>query len=210
MLNSIYGQICMGLNPKPQGKQFGFMPSELTNPLVAAYCTGLVRAVLGEQIYHTHNQGGRVVSVTTDGFITDLNPHDYGILSPTGAYGRLFASTRTLLGHEGEHIMETKGSTCGLASWTVRGQLGSAETAPIKAMTGYQSWRYEQLELWEQIVDKMERGLRQDIRPEIEFSHASVRTGGDILKHGGHVTHVSRRRRLSLTYDERRCIVNEK
>ena len=46
--------------------------SPLTNPLVASYTTDFIRAVLRESIIEVVNRGGRIVSCTTDGFITDL------------------------------------------------------------------------------------------------------------------------------------------
>jgi len=120
MLNSIYGQVSptMGLNTKARGGTLSFFPGDLTNPVVAAHCTAMVRAVftrLAEQIYAVEDRGGRVISCTTDGFITDLNPTDYGLHSHQGKYGSLFSATRTSLWFDAS-IMETKGVTAGLAS----------------------------------------------------------------------------------------------
>src|SRR5438128_172798 len=46
--------------------------SKFTNPLMASWITVMVRSVIGEMLHITDALGGRVVSVTTDGFITDI------------------------------------------------------------------------------------------------------------------------------------------
>ncbi len=45
---------------------------ELSNPVIASSITGFIRAVVGEALNNIEKLGGRVISVTTDGFITDV------------------------------------------------------------------------------------------------------------------------------------------
>jgi len=75
--NSIYGQCSMGLSDK---KSFNVRTNtyvkieggDLSNPVIASYITGFTRALVGECLGNIAKLKGRVVSVTTDGFITDV------------------------------------------------------------------------------------------------------------------------------------------
>lgn len=73
--NSLYGKLAQGLSGKNAfdtstglSKRIG--PSAVTNPYMAAHTTGLIRAVCGE-LLHRIPSHRMVVSVTTDGFLTD-------------------------------------------------------------------------------------------------------------------------------------------
>ena len=108
----------MGLNAKTVlGEGKVFVPGELTNPVVAAWCTGYIRAVLSEQLFMVQKRGGRIISCTTDGYICDLNPESYNLLHPQveSVYGIQFGEFRKTLGHDGS-ILEVKGHSVGLAS----------------------------------------------------------------------------------------------
>ncbi|OQQ01132.1 hypothetical protein BK411_24120, partial [Vibrio splendidus] len=75
MLNSCYGKLAQSLRPKSSfdiqaGYSKQLPPSTLTNPFFAAYTTGLARALLGEML-HSIPSDKVVVSVTTDGFLTN-------------------------------------------------------------------------------------------------------------------------------------------
>ncbi|EGR0636828.1 hypothetical protein E5T98_18310 [Vibrio vulnificus] len=75
MLNSCYGKLAQSLRPKTSfdiqaGYSKQLPPSTLTNPFFAAYTTGLARALLGEML-HSIPDDKVVVSVTTDGFLTN-------------------------------------------------------------------------------------------------------------------------------------------
>ena len=76
--NSVYGQVAMGLGGKKgfdigSGGMVLIKGSFLTNPVLASYITGFTRAIIGECLYNIHQLGGRVISATTDGFITDID-----------------------------------------------------------------------------------------------------------------------------------------
>ena len=46
--------------------------TELSNPVLAPWTTACIRSVIGECLQNIYKIGGRVVSVTTDGFVTDI------------------------------------------------------------------------------------------------------------------------------------------
>jgi hypothetical protein len=73
ILNSLYGRTAMGLKEKKvfdtrSGQSVQLPQSAITNEVVAAHSTGIVRATLME-ILSNLPQGKRALSVTTDGFI---------------------------------------------------------------------------------------------------------------------------------------------
>lgn len=82
-----------------------------------------MRAVVSEGIHKIVTSGGKVVSVTTDGFLTDQN-----IISPAssvlqGEIAQIFMRSRKELTGVAE-IYEEKLNGVGLISTTTRGQLG--------------------------------------------------------------------------------------
>jgi hypothetical protein len=75
--NALYGRTAMGLVPKRvfdtrTGASIQLPPSAITNEVVAAHVTGIVRATLAE-ILGNLPAGKRALSVTTDGFITNCS-----------------------------------------------------------------------------------------------------------------------------------------
>lgn len=75
--NSIYGNVVRGLSNKKSfdvltGKLFRITGTELSNPILASWTTAFIRYVLGECLHNIKYLGGKIVSVTTDGFITDI------------------------------------------------------------------------------------------------------------------------------------------
>jgi hypothetical protein len=84
--NSIYGLTAMGISSK---KRFDIQTGatkileggDLSNPLIASYITSFVRTVIGECLHNINVLGGRVVSVTTDGFITDIEDLEKKLLT---------------------------------------------------------------------------------------------------------------------------------
>ncbi len=75
--NSVYGKVCQAILPKMvydtrKVKSTRLKPSAITNPAVGAHVTGFIRAILAE-ILNQIPRGRTVLSVTTDGFLTDAN-----------------------------------------------------------------------------------------------------------------------------------------
>ena len=75
--NTIYGMLVRGISNKTKYdiqsasmKRMG--GTKFSNPIMASWITAFVRSLLGELLHYVHLLGGKVVSVTTDGFITDI------------------------------------------------------------------------------------------------------------------------------------------
>jgi hypothetical protein len=76
--NGIYGSVVRGLGNKRKfdTRSKGtvrMVGDDLTNPLIASWTTAFVRSIIGECLHSIQSIGGLVVSVTTDGFITNLD-----------------------------------------------------------------------------------------------------------------------------------------
>lgn len=101
--NSIYGQVSMGLSGKNRydvkTDSFVRIPGgTLSNPVMASYITGFTRALLGECLNNIQALGGKVVSCTTDGFITDVENLEEKLLKLEGIQClKLFRQMRRLL-----------------------------------------------------------------------------------------------------------------
>ncbi|MEH6727830.1 MAG: DNA polymerase [Hyphomicrobiales bacterium] len=105
--NSLYGKIAQGVanmrgnNSSGSGRRFsgreGVMkdlePSKITQPLLAAYITGLTRAVLSEMLANLP-QGTTLISATTDGFLSDV---DFDALDMNGPLISLFSELRSIV-----------------------------------------------------------------------------------------------------------------
>jgi hypothetical protein len=84
--NAGYGLICQGLGSKRKydikTKGMATMTAgEFSNPVLASSITGLIRSVITETLNNIHYMGGRVISVTTDGFITDVEELEEKLLT---------------------------------------------------------------------------------------------------------------------------------
>jgi DNA polymerase elongation subunit (family B) len=77
MGNSIYGSVVRGMSDKRKydiksGRTIRMEAGELSNPILASWTTAFVRSIIGECLHEISKMNGKVVSVTTDGFITDI------------------------------------------------------------------------------------------------------------------------------------------
>lgn len=84
--NGIYGNVVKGMYNKMEfyaltNKTFRVKGTELSNPIIASWTTAFIRSVIGECLHNIQRLGGKVVSVTTDGFITDLDDLENRLLS---------------------------------------------------------------------------------------------------------------------------------
>ena len=125
--NSLYGKTAQGLKKKTvydtgQMKSVELPHSQITNAAIAAHTTGFIRAVLSEQIAGIPPHR-KVISATTDGFITDA---EYSELNLTGPMAirfqalceRVSPESRMLeLKHRVRQVvaMKTRGQITGLA-----------------------------------------------------------------------------------------------
>jgi hypothetical protein len=86
MGNSIYGNLVRAMSNKKSFDsltgQFIKVPgTELSNPILASWTTAFIRSVVGECLHNIDKLGGKVVSVTTDGFITNVKDLESKILN---------------------------------------------------------------------------------------------------------------------------------
>jgi hypothetical protein len=122
--NSCYGKLAQGLRPKTAFDiEVGYskqMPaSTITNPFFAAYTTGLARALMSEMLngIPEHRQ---VVSVTTDGFLTNAELSEIDLAGP--ACNR-FRDHFHRMDPTGGDILELKHQATQLVAMKTRGQL---------------------------------------------------------------------------------------
>ena len=76
MGNSLYGSVAKGLSHKMKydikaDKTVRMESGPISNPIMASHITATVRSLVGLFLEQVSNLGGKAVSITTDGFITD-------------------------------------------------------------------------------------------------------------------------------------------
>ena len=145
--------------------------------------------------------GGSVVSVTTDGFITDLEDLESKILSNSKCITNLISSYRGireyLSGNNAAFELKSKG--LGIISWTTRGQFSL--DGKISASTGFQSKGIRMEEL-----DTIYRNTMSGEDRVIEFIQSSLRSAKDIYVYGGHVTKKFADRVFRMEFDNKRIL----
>ena len=121
--NSLYGKLAQGLYAKTafdiaRGTNSPLPPSSVTQPFFAAHVTGFVRAVIGE-LMNSLPVGAQVVSVTTDGFLTDCP------LSELDMSGTLSSRFQSLcdIADPGSSMLVCKHEVRQLIAMKTRGQL---------------------------------------------------------------------------------------
>ena len=207
MGNSIYGNLVRGMSNKKSfdiksGKMLRVGATEISNPILASWTTAFVRSVIGECLHNVSLLGGKVVSVTTDGFITDL-PNLENHLMKLKKNERPLLSLYRNLRHELSQsytAIETKQDGRGIISWTTRGQLGIGSN--IKATTGFQSKGYEKVELVSTFLNTLKNRDKY-----FEYTRTRLRSAKDIFSQGGHVTTILNDQTFRMLYDNRRQIV---
>jgi hypothetical protein len=199
--NGIYGSVVRGIGNKRKFdiKSKGLIRmvgDELTNPLIASWTTAYIRSIIGECLHGIYLAGGKVVSVTTDGFITDL-PELESKISNQYLFGE-FKKIRLNL--SGDDIgLEVKNSGTGIIAWTTRGQLGI--NSKIIATTGFQNKNYYNTNLVPIFIDNLKSESKT-----IGYVQSRLRSASDIYKKGGHVTMVKKDQLFRMHYDNRRVL----
>jgi hypothetical protein len=209
MGNSIYGNVVRGIADKRKfdiktGRNQRINSTELSNPILASKTTGFIRSVIGECLHNISRIGGKVVSVTTDGFITDVIDLENKLLNLKSTDIPLFTRYREIRENLSgcSTALEIKHFGKGIISWTTRGQLGIE--SKIKATTGFQSFGYTQ----EELITNFKKVLSSKEK-YFEFTQSSLRGANEIYKKGGHVTPTYKDRIFRLMYDNRRLIIDE-
>ena len=140
--NSVYGKIGQGLAGKrnysvKRDEYQVSPPSSITSAPQAALITGLVRALVSAALVELGAAGYRVLSVTTDGFLTDA-PFDFLDSCNLFGFADLFRSVRGQIAPS-PAIWEEKHNAESAVMFKTRGGVGQGDTAtklPI-ARAGY-------------------------------------------------------------------------
>ncbi len=122
--NSVYGKLAQGLRKKSAfdtttGLSKDLPPSSITNPFFAAYTTGLARALMSAMLNAIPAEYS-VVSVTTDGFLTDA---PLEAIDLTGSICQRFREHYHRIQPDGGEILELKHQAKQIVSMKTRGQL---------------------------------------------------------------------------------------
>jgi hypothetical protein len=205
--NSIYGTLVRGINDKrtfdnKTGEMVRIPSSELSNPILASWVTAYIRSIVGECLQAIQDNNGSTISVTTDGFITNINNLEE-IMSENKEKYYLFNEFKSLRKEiSGDSTgLEVKSSGKGILSWTTRGQFGLE--SDIIATTGFQRKGMSKKELFELFEKTMENSEKV-----IEYTQTSLRSATDISKKVGHVVQTYRDSSFTMKYDNRRIIVD--
>lgn len=121
--NSLYGKLAQGLRTKTafdtaRGLNRSLPPSSVTQPFFAAHVTGFIRAVVGE-LMNALPSDSSVVSVTTDGFLTNC-PLDK--INMSGPLSSRFQSLCDIV-DPGSSMLTCKHEVSQLIAMKTRGQL---------------------------------------------------------------------------------------
>ena len=151
--------------------------------------------VIGECLNSIHHIGGAVVSVTTDGFITDIEN-----LESKLSKNYLFASYKKIRLYlcNDDTALELKHEGVGILSWTTRGQLGFE--SKIIATTGLQHF-YTKNDMVEVLVETFKSEGKI-----IEYIQSRLRSPSDIYKKGGHVTMIYKDQNYRMHFDNKRVL----
>jgi hypothetical protein len=154
-----------------------------------------VRSVIGECLHSIGVQGGKVVSVTTDGFITDIDELE-GQISNNYLLQE-YKKIRYELSNDNT-ALEMKSKGLGIIAWSTRGQLGFE--SKIIATTGFQHRMFRDKKA---LVDIFTQTIKTEYKT-IEYIQSSLRSASEVYKHGGHVTMKYRDQLFRMHYDNRR------
>ena len=205
--NSIYGLTVKGMGNNMKydikSKQTIRMNSGiLSNPIIASWTTALIRSVIGELLHDIQKLEGKIVSVTTDGFLTNIkdlesvvqgikHKEDFSLFVE-------FKKMRCILSNN-DTGLEIKKTTKGIVSWSTRGQF--SKEGELKASTGFQNKDYTFDEL-----DILFKDTMNSEGKKLDFVQTSLRSAIDIYKKGGHVTPTYSDRIFRMWFDNRRTI----
>lgn len=143
--NSVYGKIAQSLRPKNvfdtrQVRTTRLKPSPITNPAIAAHVTGFIRAILAE-ILNRIPRDRMVLSVTTDGFISNAGPTEIDLSGPLCRRFQALCDdlAQELVDDKGRvpqiPMLEVKHAAAQVLCMKIRGQLTSVPFKKRKIIT---------------------------------------------------------------------------
>ncbi|WAC19021.1 hypothetical protein OVA24_17465 [Luteolibacter sp. SL250] len=124
--NSIYGKLSQGITDKRRfdprsGLTKSLGKSPISMPFIATEVTALIRAVIAE-ILNNLPQAYMVLSVTTDGFITNAPKEVVEAAAVKGVLGKKFLEARRQLDPAAASFLELKHQVNQVLAWRTRGQ----------------------------------------------------------------------------------------
>jgi hypothetical protein len=141
--------------------------------------------------------GGTAVSVTTDGFITNIKDFEYRFRNLDLFKESLYREYCKV--KDSDSILEIKTEGQGILSWCTRGQL--SVNAKILAATGYQKGSNGFKDVEALFLEAL------DSDKELIYIQKQLRTGKDIFVKGGNVTEKLSDRKFRLMYDNKRRVI---
>jgi hypothetical protein len=208
--NAAYGKLAQGLKEKTVFDTRGMRsaklpPSAITNAIMAAHATGFVRAVMAE-LLASIPKDFTVVSVTTDGFLTDAPEAS---LNCDGPMARRFQALCERVA-PGSKMLECKHQVRQVIGMKTRGQAtaeywidGDGNPAPAllaKAGVSPPLPKAEHNEYLVELYLKREPGQKTTTRPFTSLREQWV--------HNVDVTRAEREIALNLEFDLKRKLVN--
>lgn len=205
--NSLYGKVAQGLRKKRvfdsrSAESKELPPSAVTQPFIAGYVTGLIRAALGE-LMNSVPKDREIISVTTDGFITNETLENLERRANGPACTVLRETRERLLGVPS--ILEVKHAVGQLLCFRTRGQatliMGTEGTSPILAKAGIKPppgvvGRDSQNEwIVRQFIERS---------ADTTFQYESLATLRHIYDTDGDLVAIEHRRKLGLEFDFKR------
>jgi len=149
--------------------------------------------VIGESLNAIQKLGGLVVSVTTDGFITNLADVESRL-----AQNYLMSEYKKIRKQlsDDETGLELKHSGKGILAWTTRGQLGFE--SKIIATTGFQHYYSipDMITVFTETFKSKSKG--------IEFVQTRLRSAKDVYTNGGHVTMIYKDQQFRMHFYNKR------
>jgi len=173
--NMLYGKTVTGISNKRtyDARHDIMMPTNshmlLTNPIIGGWITGYVRSLIAELLNTTHLLDGKIVSATTDGFVTNIPDLENKILKLHESLNykdsliQDYRDIRFKLSKNAE-ALEVKTNVRGILQWTTRGQLSYDHTSSslnnykieIAAMTGFQKQHFNQNERLDLVLSALQ------------------------------------------------------
>lgn len=207
--NSLYGLTVRGINNKLKydirsDSMKRMEGNELSNPLIASWITSFIRSVVSESLHSIHLLNGRVVSVTTDGFITDVKDLERNILELKGRSKSMIGEYKELRKDllNDDTSLEVKKYGKGIISWCTRGQVG--DESGIMAMTGFQKGSMNVSEVRDYVS-----GIMDTNEKAFNFLKMQLRGAKEIYMKGGQVTSVYSDQMYRVMYDNKRIIIDD-
>ncbi len=123
--NSLYGKLGQGIkgttvyNTRSDRREV-IGPCSITNPYLAAHVTGLIRALVSELIASIPDRWN-VVSVTTDGFITNAPMMDIAMTGPVASHMLLVRMGLVRSETASAELIEEKFAVAQVLPWRTRG-----------------------------------------------------------------------------------------